>query len=107
MNPHDDPEASAANPRLTFGEIRDGGVMVAQRKPGFVDFYLVVNVDKKTRRLHLRTVDGKEFWFPWWAFDQHITQSSAEMLGARWRVAPQERPHLVGPGRHPHNPLKD
>lgn len=110
MCPHDDPENGQHNPKLTFSDCREGTVLVSNktgRLHGGLDFYLVVLVDRQARRLLVRSVDGSEWWSPWWAFDQAITQQTAEILGARWRVAPQERPRLVGPARHPHNPLKD
>ena len=104
MSPHDDPEGRSQNVRLNFSDCHDGGVLIAARGDhlgsGF-DFYLVVVVDRQTRRVMVRAVDGTEFWSPWWAFNQCITQQAAEALGARWRVAPQQRPHLVGPSRHP------
>lgn len=92
---------------VRFGAVREGTVLVARRAvaraqntPG-VDFYFVVVVDKDTKRCLVRTVDGMEFWSPAWAFESLITQGEAEALGARWRIAPQDRPGLVGPARHP------
>ena len=101
MNPHDDPESSSHNPRLHFSDCREGVVLVSSRRIGSIDFYLVVIRDEQTKRLCVRTVDGAEFWTPWWAFDAATTQAAAEAAGARWRVPPQVRPGLVGPPRHP------
>lgn len=104
MTPHDNPEGTGQNPQLSFADCREGGVLVANRgdllKSGF-DFYLIITLDRQTRRVQVRDVEGTEFWSPWWAFQQHISQQAAEALGARWRVAPQERPGLHGSARHP------
>lgn len=104
MSPHDKPEASHHNPRLSFADCREGSVLVSNRTDRLnagIDFYLVVIVDRQARRLLVRSVDGTEWWLPWWAFDQRLSQQQAEAMGAKWRVAPQERPHLIGPARHP------
>ena len=92
--------------QLNFSDCQEGVVLTRQPREGKLDFYLIIVRDDRTRRVQVRTEDGVEFWAPWTDFQSAVTQFVAEVAGARWRVAPQERPGLVGPARHPPHPLK-
>ena len=90
--------------KLTFSECQEGVVLLRQPWAGKIDFYLIIQRDEKRKRVMVRTEGGVEFWAPWANFQSATTQYLAEVAGARWRVAPQERPGLVGPARHPPHP---
>lgn len=107
VNPHDDPEN--CSPGVSFGDCREGAVLLTRRgtprstgAQTIIDFYLIVSVNRETRRLRVRSVDGDEFDAWCWSFDSVTTQYTAEAAGARWRIPPQERPGLVGPPMHPY-----
>jgi hypothetical protein len=86
----------------TCAGIHCGNVLVRSGATSGVEFFLVIK--KENGCLLVRDVNSGEFWAQWRTFAQQITQGEAEALGARWRVAPQERPGLTGPARHAPKP---
>lgn len=76
---------------LNFADVRVTDVLVRQFPHG-LGFYSVVQIDRATRRVRVRSQDGREFWQAAYHFDRRMTRAQAAALNLQWRVSPHQRP---------------
>lgn len=89
-----DDDTPAPPPVVSRTDVRITDVLVRQFAHGLA-YYSVVQLDKNSGRVKVRSTDGREFWQAACMFDRRLTREEAGKLNIQWRVSPAQRPRQV------------